>query len=64
MMKIVKDNETITVITDNNQWNARIGQCYTNTLGENVYKLDDDYILFEYCKHYGLMKIIERGKVT
>lgn len=63
-MKIVKDNETITVITDKNQWSVGVKQCYTNTLGENVYKLDDRYVLIEYCKHYGLMEIIERGKVT
>lgn len=61
-MKIIKDHETIQVFYEDMSWTARIGQCYVNSLGENVYKLDNDYILMEYCERYGLMKIVGRNE--
>jgi hypothetical protein len=58
-IKIIKNNETITVITDNKEWKVSINQCFTRD-NEKVYKLDDDYILFESDGQYGLMKIIDK----
>jgi len=58
-MKVIKNNESITVITDNKEWKVSINQCFTRD-NENVYKLDDEYILFENDGQYGLMKIIDK----
>lgn len=59
-MTIKKSEKTLTITTDTKNWEVPIGQCYKVT-DTNIYKLDNEYILFENEDTYGLLKIVERG---